>query len=43
MKEKYEVPEMEIIKFEEDDIIATSGEMMDPETGSTPEWWWGPN
>lgn len=29
MKERYEVPEMEIVEFETEDIITTSGE---PET-----------
>lgn len=26
MKERYEVPKMEIVEFERDDIITTSGE-----------------
>ena len=33
MKERYEVPEMEIVEFETEDIITTSG---DPETPFVP-------
>ena len=31
MKERYETPEMEIVKFETEDIIRTSGDNSDPE------------
>lgn len=33
MKERYEVPEMEIVEFETEDIITTSG---GPEPGEVP-------
>ena len=33
MKERYETPEMEIVEFETEDIITTSG---DPETPVVP-------
>ena len=33
MKERYETPEMEIVEFETEDIITTSG---DPETTFVP-------
>lgn len=35
MKERYETPEMEIVEFETEDIITTSGES-DPETPFVP-------
>ena len=36
MKEKYENPEMEVIIFEESNVIATSGEIFDPDNGVEP-------
>lgn len=43
MKEKYETPVMEIIAFDSEDIVRTSGVTIDPnpdvpDTGVDPEW-----
>ena len=36
MKEKYEAPEMEVVEFEAEDIITTSGGEWEPETPIAP-------
>lgn len=43
MKEKYIVPVMEVIEFDSEDIITTSGVTVDPnpdvpDTGVDPDW-----